>query len=84
MGFGVGRTHVNNRVGDVERLQNALGVGAGPVAVQSSEYEAEIYYNFGVGRWLNLRPNVQYINQPGGIARATDQVVMGLKLAADF
>jgi porin len=84
LGFGIGRTHVNNRIGDAERLQNALGVGAGPVAVQSSEYEAEIYYNFGANRWLNLRPNVQYINQPGGIARASAQVVLGLKLAANL
>ena len=84
LGFGIGRTHVNNRVGEVERLQNALSFAAGPVAVQSSEYEAEIYYNFGVTRWLNLRPNVQYINQPGGIARASAQVVLGLKLAANF
>jgi porin len=76
-----GRTHVNDRVTEAEELQN--GAGLGPVPVQHSEYVTELYYTFHVTDWLNLRPNFQYIHQPGGINR-TDDIILGLKTTLTF
>ncbi len=74
----LGRTHVNPRVARAEALQDALG--GTPVAVQSSEYVAELYYSLHATRWLILRPNFQYIRQPGGVADKADDLVLGLKV----
>jgi porin len=82
IGIGVGETHVNPRIADEERLQNAAG--AVPVGVQTSEWESEIFYNVHAAGWLDLRPNVQYIGQPNGVARNTNDVILGLKLLINF
>jgi porin len=63
-------------------LQNAAGLG--PVAVQSSEYTSEFYYGFDPAPWLDLRPNVQYVYQPGGTARNHADLIVGLRLALNF
>ena len=76
-----GRTQVNSRVALGEELQNAAGLG--PVPVQGSEYVAELYYTIHATDWLNLRPNIQYVHQPGGISQ-TDDVILGLKMSANF
>jgi porin len=82
IGFAVGRTHVNSRIAAVESQQNAAGLG--PVGVQSSEYAAEIFYSVHAANWLELRPNIQYVHQPGGIAQNTDDVIVGLRLSVNF
>ena len=82
VGFAVGRTHVNSRIADVETQQNALNPGS--VGVQGSEYVAEFFYNVQVTRWLDLRPNVQYVVQPGGIARNINDVIVGLRLSVNI
>jgi porin len=78
IGIAVGETHVNPRIADVERLQNADGFES--VGVQTSEWESELFYNIHAAGWLDLRPNVQYVAQPGGFARNTNDVILGLKL----
>jgi porin len=82
LGFAVGRTHVNSRVADGQRLQNAAGLG--PVAVQTSEYPVEIYYSIHATPWLVMRPNVQYIHHPGGTGERGNVVVLGLKASLTF
>jgi len=91
LGFAVGETHVNPRVSGVERLQDALGYGTDvpgygyePVPVQTSEWAGEIFYNLHVRGWLDLRPNLQYVMQPGGVARNANDVIFGLRAAANF
>ena len=78
IGVAIGRTHVNSRVADAERLENAAGLG--PVGVQTSEYVGEIYYSVQATSWAVLRPDFQYILQPGGIRSNTDDIILGLKL----
>lgn len=80
LGFAVGRTHVNSRIAAVETQLDTANPGS--VGVQTSEYVAEFFYGVHVTRWLDLRPNVQYVVQPGGIARNTNDVIVGLKLLA--
>jgi carbohydrate-selective porin OprB len=33
---------------------------------------------------LNLRPNIQYVRQPGGVAQNIDDVILGLRLSISF
>jgi porin len=82
VGVAIGRTHVNSRVADVETLQNALG--RGPVGVQNSEYVGELFYKVRATGWLTLRPDVQYVHDPGGIAKNTDDLIVGLRVSINF
>jgi porin len=82
LGFAVGETHVNPRVADVERMENAAGNA--PVGVQRSEWASEVFYNIHVRGWLDLRPNVQYVVAPGGVSRNTNDLIFGLRLAANL
>jgi porin len=69
-GVGLARTHVNDRVAGREL------VGA---AAQQSEYAAEVYYGFHPRVWLELRPNLQWVHDPGGYRHAHDVGVLGVK-----
>jgi len=82
IGFAVGETHVNPRLADVERQENAEGYG--PVGVQSSEWVGEVFYNIPVKGWLDLRPNIQYVAAPGGVSHSTNDLIVGLKLAINL
>lgn len=82
VGFALGSTHVNTRVAALQRLQNAAGLGSVPV--QTSEYASEFYYGFDPWPWLDLRPNLQYVYQPGGTSRNAADLIVGLRLAINF
>jgi porin len=82
VGLAIGRTQVNSRVADVERLENA--VGRDPIGVQGSEYVGELFYKVQATGWLNLRPGIQYIHDPGGVVKNTDDLVVGLRLSVNF
>jgi porin len=73
LAFAVGRTHVNGRVRHGQVLDPT-----GPEP-QASEYAAELYYSAHPFHWLEMRPNVQYIHDPGGRKHASDLGVLGLK-----
>jgi porin len=81
IGFAVGTTHVNSRVADAEKLENAAGDS---VAVQGSEYAFELYYTFRPRAGLLFRPNVQYVLHPGGTSQNDDVLAFGLKTSANF
>jgi porin len=82
IGFAVGRTAVNDRVTHGQRLENKAGLG--PVPIQGAEYVAELYYSLHVIHGMTLRPNVQYIRNPGGTSENSDAVILGLKTVVDF
>jgi len=82
IGLAVGRTHVNSRVADGERLLNEAGLG--PVDVQDAEYAVELYYGVQATDWLVARPNLQFVGNPGGTGHNKDVVVIGLKTSIDF
>ncbi|MBE1529133.1 porin [Sphingopyxis sp. OAS728] len=71
VGFGVARTHVNNRLERAELLAGQPPRGA--------EYAFELFYGFKPVGWLDLRPNVQWIHHPGGRRDARAVGVAGLK-----
>jgi porin len=90
LGFAIGRTHVNSRVADVETQLNGASLGSVALpssdvqrpGVQGSEYVGELFYGVHITRWLDLRPNIQYVVQPGGYARNTSDVIVGLRVSA--
>jgi porin len=82
LGVAVGETHVNSRLAAVERLQNVESYG--PVPVQTSEWVGEIFYNVHVRGWLDLRPNFQYVAQPGGVAGSRSDVIFGVRVSANL
>jgi porin len=73
--FGVARTNVN------ARSIKTLAPGA---EQPDAEYAAELAYRFQATGWLNIRPNVQYIVDPGGYAHADDVVILGVKAGVTF
>jgi porin len=79
IGTAAARTHVNRRVAAAEALFNVTA--RVPVPIQGSEYVAEIFYSAQVGTWLQLRPDIQYVHQPGGAAHAPDDLIVGLRLS---
>jgi porin len=82
IGLGIGRTHVNTRIAEAESLFNALRSGSLPV--QASEYVGDAFYSFQVAQWLQLRPDVQYVHQPGGNTHITDDVIVALRLSVNL
>jgi porin len=74
LGVGVALTHLNDRgFRDDPALERTVRPDA--------EYASEIYYGFRPTRWLDLRPNLQFIHHPGGRRGAHDATVIGLKAA---
>lgn len=82
LGLAAGETHVNGRVAAVERLQNEEDHG--PVPVQSSEWAGEVFYDLHLAGWLDLRPNFQYVAQPGGVAGRRSDLIFGMRVAMNF
>lgn len=74
LGLAVGRTNVNGRAADADRL-----VPGTPV--RDAEYAAELYYSLTPVPWLELQPNLQWIHHPGGVRTRGDVGVLGLKAA---
>jgi porin len=72
IGIALGRTHVNPRV--ARDLAPARG----------SEWVGEIFYGVAIDKWLELRPDIQYVYRPGGIAHVTDDVIVGLRLSVSL
>jgi porin len=44
----------------------------------------ELYYNIQVTPWLTLTPDVQFIDQPGGLESVRDVLVFGLRVRVTF
>lgn len=76
IGVGVGTTHVNHRVADADAAEG--------LDVPHSEYAFELYYTYRPTGGLLIRPNVQYVVDPGGIDDNKNVVVLGLKTSATF
>ncbi|MFC3608860.1 carbohydrate porin [Stutzerimonas tarimensis] len=89
IGFGIARIHIND---DVTRRQRQINATNGIddydnplyVPVQRSEYNVEINYGVHVTNWLTVRPNLQYVRNPGGVREVDSALVAGLKLVARF
>lgn len=84
LGFALGRTKVNPRVADGQRLMNNVGTMGTPVPVQNAEYPIELFYNINFRPWLSVSPLIQYISHPGGTSAYSDVVVVGANIGITF
>lgn len=74
----LGATHVNDRAAATEELADAAGFGITPI--QHTEYVSEIDYRARLLHGLTLTPNLQVIDDPGGVSARPTAVVIGLRL----
>ena len=89
VGIGVARLHVNNDVKkNSELLNDARGVSDydNPLytPIRETEYNVELNYGFHVTNWLTVRPNLQYVVQPGGVDKVDNALEAGLKIQSTF
>ncbi|HEY9130885.1 MAG TPA: carbohydrate porin [Dyella sp.] len=84
LGFAVGATHANGRLGNYQRQFNMFNP-ANPVKVLDGyEYVGELFYNWSPNASIDLRPNLQYIVHPGGTNENRNAFVLGLKTNISF
>ncbi|MBF6030093.1 carbohydrate porin [Pseudomonas sp. P115] len=89
VGIGAARLHVNK---DVKKNAELLNVANGVddydnalyTPIRETEYNFEINYGFHVTNWLTVRPNLQYVVQPGGVDKVDNALVAGLKIQSTF
>lgn len=67
LGLAVNRVHVNDRFADSRPAFNA-----------DAEYNIELNYSYNATKWLMLRPNLQYVINPGSSNNVDDALVLGL------
>lgn len=78
IGVALGRLEVNPR--SARRVQQA----SGQPQRADVEYPLELYYGLSLSPALTLRPNVQYVRNPGGFEHDRSVVVWGLKTEISF
>lgn len=80
--FSVAYVRTNPRLTTYQQDRNLVAPGS--VAIQKYESIAEIDYNVQIAPWLSLRPNLQYIINPGGTGKIPNALVLGLFTGVTF
>ncbi|WP_252089511.1 carbohydrate porin [Pseudomonas sp. MWU13-3659] len=85
LALGYGRAVPNPRSRDVLEA-SALDAGQGFPNLDSAEQLIELSYGYQATPWLNLRPDVQYIVEPGAFSGKDidNALVVGLQVKASF
>jgi len=73
LGLAVNRVHVNDRFADSR-----------PAFDASAEYNIELNYSYNATKWLMLRPNLQYVVNPGSSNQVDNALVLGLTTRVIF
>jgi len=89
LALGFSELHVNPALTKNQRLHdqvNNLVDYANPAyqPIQHAEYAAEIHYDFKLTNWLMVRPNLQYLANPGGVYEVDNAFVAGLTVNTVF
>lgn len=79
-GLAFGRIGVNSNYQKNIKLQNE--VAQTTIPIQNYEASTELFYGLNLNNGIILRPNIQYIKNPGGVKKTEDAVVLGLKISA--
>jgi porin len=75
------------------RDNDILGLGASFVSLtdepgagfdRDSELVVELFYKIQILKWLSIKPDLQYIHNPGGLSDFDDAIAFTLRLQADF
>ena len=59
-------------------------IAPGSVGIQSYESIAEVDYGAQIAPWLLIRPNLQYVMNPGGTGKIPNAFVIGLYRKGDL
>jgi porin len=89
LGFGVARISTNSRYRNNQKAINQANNQTdynNPAyqPVQGNEYDAELYYGVHATKWLIIRPNIQYVHNPGGVSEVDNAWVAGVKIQSSF
>lgn len=89
LAIGFSELHVNPALSKNQRLHNtvnSLNDYNDPAyqPIQRAEYAAEIHYDFRLTPWLMVRPNIQYLANPGGVYEVDNATVVGLTVNTVF
>lgn len=89
MAIGFSEMHVNPALTKNQQLHNQVADltdynDPAFQPVQTAEYAAEIHYDLRLTPWLLLRPNVQYLANPGGVNEVDNATVVGLTVNTVF
>ncbi len=89
LGIGIAEVHTNpalRKRAELANQQSGISDYDDPsyVPVQRNEISSEIYYGVRVTNWLTVRPNLQYLKNPGGVHEVDAALIAGLKLQAKF
>jgi len=77
IGLAVSANHLNGRLADYRRERLALGSDDGLPG--SGENAVELFYGVQVTRFLQVRPDVQWIHRPGGTSANPDAIIVGAR-----
>lgn len=83
VGVAIGASHANGRLAHYQRLYNAAHPESAQLMRDGDEYVTEVFYSFAPVASIQIRPNLQYIHNPGG-TYLDDAFVIGLKTAVAF
>ncbi|MCU4378998.1 carbohydrate porin [Acinetobacter haemolyticus] len=89
IGLGVSRTEVNKQLRARQRLENEINQitdyqNPAYVPIQYDETNVELNYTFNWSPSVMLRPNLQFVNQAGGLKEIKDAWVFGLTTRLNF
>ena len=86
VGIGFSDMHVNPGLTKNQQLHNQGLVYdvSSFIPVQTAEYAAEIHYDYKPTPWLLLRPNLQYLGNPGGVNKVNGATILGLTVNTVF
>lgn len=82
IGIGIGQSHASRGLGQSVQVANLLDGGVRPIP--GYERALEVFYSLALCSDVVVRPNIQFINRPGGVAGRTDIVVFGVKSGVTF
>ena len=79
-GVAIGRIGVNSNYRKNTEYENQVTQYKAPT--QDYEISTEIFYGLNFENGIVIRPNIQYIKNPGGVKETDDAFVLGLKISA--
>lgn len=80
--FMIAYARTNSRL--TQYQQDINTVAPGSVGIQTYESIAEIDYSLQLAKWFKVRPNLQYLINPGGTGKIHDAFVIGLYTQVTF
>jgi porin len=89
IGFGFSRVNINDARADYQRLVNQINqvvdyYDPNYSPVQHAEYAIELHYTYIASPAVTLRPNIQWLKDPGGVKEIETAKVFGLTMSVKF